>query len=155
MKIIKGCSDKGRGKKIAVVVSRFNEYITQRLLKGCLEELSCCGVSKNNITVVEVPGAFEIPVIALKLAKKKTIDAVICLGAVIRGETFHFDLVSQGVAQGIMKVSLKTGKPIVFEVLATETIDQANKRSQEKGDNKGRDAAHTALEMLDILGQIK
>lgn len=127
--MIKGRGNKGRGRKIAVVVSRFNEYITQRLLNGCLDELSRCGVSKNNITVVEVPGAFEIPVIALKLAKKKTIDAVICLGAVIRGETFHFDLVSQGAAQGIMDVSLKTGKPIIFEVLATETIDQANKLS--------------------------
>ncbi len=154
MKIIKGQFNKGRGKKIAIVVSRFNEFITRRLLTGCLDELIRCGVSKSNITVAEVPGAYEISIVALKFAKKKNIDAVICLGAVIRGETLHFDLVAQGAAQGIMQVSLNTGKPIIFEVLATETIDQANRRSEEKGDNKGRDAANTALEMIEVLYQI-
>jgi len=151
MKIIKGQSNKGRGKKIAVVVSQFNEFITKRLLEGCLEELIKCGVSKNNITVAEVPGAFEIPVTALRFAKKKTVDAVICLGAVIRGETFHFELVAEGSAQGLMRVSLITGKPIICGILTTETIDQANKRSEEKGDNKGRDAANVALEMIGVL----
>jgi len=155
MKIIKGHVNKGRGKKIAIVVSRFNEFITKRLLEGCLEELIQRGVNKSNITVAEVPGAYEIPAAALTLAKKKTIDAVICLGAVIRGETSHFELVAQGAAQGIMQVSLKTSKPVIFEVLATETVEQANKRSEEKGDNKGRDAANTALEMIEVLARLK
>ena len=138
----------GRGKKIAVIVSRFNDFVTKRLLEACLKELFRLGVKKRDITVVWVPGAFEIPVTALKYAKKKNIDAVICLGAVIRGETYHYELVSQGSAYGIMQVSLMTGKPVIFEVLATDTIEQANKRSKKSGDNKGRDAACTAVEMI-------
>jgi len=141
-------------KKIAVVVSRFNDFITEKLLEGCLDKLGKLGVKKNNITVVWVPGAFEIPVVALKLAKKKSINAVICLGSIIRGETAHFDLVAQGTAQGIAQVSLMTGKPVIFEVLATETVEHARKRSKKKGDNKGRDAAVTAIEMIDVLNGI-
>ena len=143
-----------RGIKIGIVASRFNDFITKRLLDACLQGLSGRGVSEKDITLVWVPGAYEIPVTALKLAKKKPIQAVIGLGAVIRGETLHFDLVSQGAAQGMTQVSLLTGKPVIFGVLTTDTVDQAYKRSDLKGDNKGRDAAVAALEMIDVLKEI-
>ncbi|HBG60888.1 MAG: 6,7-dimethyl-8-ribityllumazine synthase [Omnitrophica WOR_2 bacterium GWF2_38_59] len=145
----------GKGRRIGIVVSRFNENITKRLLEGCLDELAKAGVKKKNLSVCWVPGAFEISLAAQELAKKKTIDAVICLGAVIRGETYHYELVAQGAAQGIAKVALDCSKPVIFEVLATDTVEQANKRSQENGDNKGRDAALAALEMADLLVNIK
>jgi 6,7-dimethyl-8-ribityllumazine synthase len=143
----------GRGKKIVIVAARFNDFITKRLLNGCLDELDRCNVKKGDITVAWVPGAYEIPVTAAKFAKKRDVHAVICLGAVIRGETAHFDLVAQGAAQGIMQASLMTGKPIIFGVLASDTVDQAYKRSEEKGDNKGRDAALAAIEMINVLRQ--
>ena len=151
-KIIQG-KNNGRGKKIVIIASKFNEFITKRLLNGCLDELVLHNVKKNDMTVVWVPGAYEIPVTASEFAKKKNVHAVICLGAVIRGETTHFDLVAQGAAQGIMQVSLMTGKPIIFGVLAVDTVDQAYKRSEEKGDNKGRDAALAVIEMIDVLKQ--
>ncbi|MBN1870707.1 MAG: 6,7-dimethyl-8-ribityllumazine synthase [Candidatus Omnitrophica bacterium] len=154
MKVIQGKND-GRGKKVAIVASKFNEFITQRLLQGCLDELARLRVKKSDISVAWVPGAFEIPVVAYRFAKKKNIQAVICLGAIVRGETQHFDLVAQGTAQGMMQTSLMTGKPIIFSVLAVDTIDQAYKRSEEKGENKGRDAAVTAIEMISVLAQIK
>ena len=141
-------------KRIAIVASHFNEFITKRLLDGCLSELKRKGVKKSDIIQVWVPGAYEIPVAALKLAKKKTIDAVICLGAVIRGETYHFELVAQGASQGITQAALMTGKPVIFGVLTTETVDQAYKRSEEKGDNKGVDSAQAALSMIDCLSEI-
>ncbi len=140
--------------RIAIVASRFNEDIAQRLLNGCLEELSHLGLKKKEIAVFWVPGSFEIPLIALKLAGKKNVDAVICLGAVIRGETAHFDYVAQGAAQGIAQASLLTGKPVILGVLTTDTVDQAYKRSQKRGVNKGREAAITAVEMIDLLKQI-
>ena len=143
-----------RAKRIGVVVSLFNEHITKRLLSGCLKELTRCGVKKKDIVVVSVPGAFEIPLTASHLARKKNIDAVICLGAVIRGETMHFDLVAHGAARGIMQASLMTGKPVIFGVLATNTMDEADKRADEKRGNKGGDAAQTALAMIDVLRQI-
>ncbi len=145
----------GKGRKIAIVISKFNEFITKRLLDGCLNELYRLGVRKTDITVVWVPGAFEIPVVALKLARKKNIDAVICLGAVIRGETFHFELVANGVAYGIMRASLKTAKPIIFGVLSTDTVNQAYARSEENGDNKGRDAAGAAIEMISVMSRLR
>jgi 6,7-dimethyl-8-ribityllumazine synthase len=151
-KVISG-AQKGRGKRIAIVASKFNEFITQRLLTGCLDELLRCHVKQDDIIVVWVPGAFEIPVVAHKLAKRKDIQGIICLGAVIRGETIHFDLVARGAANGIMQVSLATGKPVILGVLAVDTVDQAYKRSQKKGDNKGREAAHAAIEMADVLRQ--
>lgn len=153
MKIYEGTL-KGRGKKISVIVAKFNEFITEKLHEGCIDELVKLGVRKSDISVSWVPGAFELPVTALKWAKKKEIDAVICLGAVIRGETYHFELVADGAAQGIMNVALQTGKPVIFGVLSTETIDQAYARSEEKGDNKGRDAAQAAVEMADLLSQV-
>ncbi len=145
----------GRGKKMAIVVSRFNDFVTKRLLEGCLQELERCGVEEKNITVVWVPGSYEIPLTALTLAKKKNIDAVICLGAVIRGETFHFELIARAAAEGILQASLLSGKPVIFGVLTTDTVAQAYKRSEKKGDNKGRDAAGSALQMIELLSQIK
>lgn len=143
-----------KGKTFGIVVSKFNEVITKRLLKGCLDELKRAGVKDTQVTVVWVPGSFEIPVTALTLAGKKTIDGVICLGAVIRGETIHFDLISRAAAEGISQVALLTKKPVIFGVLTTETVDQAYQRSEEKGDNKGRDAAQAAIEMTNLLAKI-
>jgi len=152
-KIIQG-DVKGKGIKLAVVVSRFNDFITSKLLDGCLEELSKNGVKKNDVIVAWVPGAWELPVVALQLAKKKNIHGVICLGAVIRGETPHFDFVARGACDGIQNIALSTGKPAVLGVLTTDTIDQAYKRSG-KNDNKGRDAAKAALEMVHVLRKLK
>ncbi len=153
VKIIEG-KHSAKGKRFGVVVSRFNDFITKRLLTACLDEFSRLGISSENIVVTWVPGAFEIPVTALKFAQQKKIDAVICLGAVIRGETLHFDIIARQAAKGIAQVSLMTGKPVIFGILTTDTIDQANKRSQVKGDNKGRDAARSAVEMVSVLGQL-
>lgn len=154
MKIVVG-QITGKGRRIAIVVSRFNEFVTKRLLYGCLKELSKQGVPSRNITVAWVSGALEIPIVAQRFAVKKNIDAVICLGAVIRGETFHFELVAYGAAQGITQVSLKAGKPVIFGVLSTDTVKQALQRSDTKGDDKGRDAAVTALEMISLLAKSK
>lgn len=145
----------GRGKRIGIVAAKFNDFVTRRLLDGCLKELLEHGVRKTDITVARVPGSLEIPLVALRLAKKKNIHAVICLGAVIRGETAHFDLVARGAAEGIAHAALASGKPVIFGVLTTDTVDQANKRSDEKKDNKGRAAAADALEMIDLMAQIK
>jgi 6,7-dimethyl-8-ribityllumazine synthase len=141
-------------KNYIIIVSRFNEMITQSLLDGCVEQLLKRGVRKNAVRVVWVPGAFEIPVAALKAARQQSTAAVICLGAVIRGETYHFELVAQNAAKGIMEVSLLTGKPVVFGVLTTETLNQAYKRSDIKGDHKGREAADVAIDMVQTLGNI-
>jgi len=140
--------------KIGIVASQFNEFITQSLLEACLLELQRLGVLKKDITTVWVPGSFELPVAAQQLAKGKAIDAVICLGAVIRGETYHFELISDSAAYGIMQASLNTQKPIIFGVLSTDTINQAYKRSEKDGDNKGRDAAQTAVEMANLLSKL-
>ena len=147
-------SGQGKGKRIGIVVSKFNEFITRRLFKACLDELKRQGVAEKDLTIVWVPGSLEIPVTALKLANKKNIDAVICLGAVIRGETIHFDLVAHAAANGIAQVALLTKKPVIFGVITTETVNQAYKRSEEKGDNKGRDAAQAAVEMVNLLARI-
>lgn len=144
----------GSGRRVAIVVSKFNDFITKNLLNGCLKELSRAGVKKTDIRVCWVPGAYEIPVVALKLARKKSVDAVICLGAVIRGETYHYELVAQATSSGIKQAAMLTGKPVIFGVLATETLEQAYKRSEENGDNKGSDAAFAALEMIDLLAHI-
>ena len=144
---------KANGKKFAIVISRFNEFITKKLLDGCLKELVRLGVRENEITVAWVPGAFEIPVAAQKFSRKKNIAAVICLGAIIRGETMHFELVAQGAALGIAQAALMTGKPVIFEILTTETIEQARKRSGPR-DNKGREAARNAVEMANLLEKI-
>lgn len=145
-----------RGPNIAVIVSRFNDFVTKNLLAGCLKELKKNGFKDNQISVTRVPGALELPLTALQWAQKKDIAGVICLGAVIRGDTYHFELVANESARGIMDVGLKAGKPVIFGVLSTDTVKQANDRARiDGGDNKGRDAAQALVEMLDVLKGVK
>ena len=141
--------------RIAIVAASFHDFITKGLLKACLAELKRQGLANEQITTVWVPGAFEISLAAMTLAKRKDIDAVICLGAVIRGETYHFEVVSNECARGIMEVSLRSGKPVIMGVLTTDTVAQAQARSGGKsGHNKGRDWARAALEMIALLKNI-
>ena len=142
--------------RIAIVASRFNDFIAKPLLNACWMELKRAGLKDEQITTVWVPGSFEVPLTALKLAQKKNVDAVICLGAVIRGETYHFDVIANESGRGIMQASLATGKPVIMGILTTDTVDQAQKRAQDKGGpNKGRDCAQTALQMIQLLKTIK
>ena len=140
------------GKKIAIVVAEWNEEITGSLLEGAIASLVQNGVNRKNITQTTVPGSFELPLGALWQAEKKQIDAVICLGCVIQGETPHFDYICQAVALGIMEVGLKTGKPAVFGVLTTLNKKQAEERAGGKFGNKGEEAAMTAVQMLLVKG---
>ena len=141
--------------RIAIVASSFNDFVTKRLLGACLMELRRQGLGDGQITTVWVPGSFEIPITALKLAKRKDIHAVICLGAVIRGETYHFEVVANECARGIMQASLMAGKPLIMGVLTTDTSPQALARAREKGgSNKGRDSARAALEMIALLKNV-
>jgi 6,7-dimethyl-8-ribityllumazine synthase len=139
---------------IGIVAGRFNDFITKELLRAALSELKDYGVFESQITTVWVPGSLEMPVTALKLANKKNIDAVICLGAVIRGDTYHFEVVANETGRGLMDVSLKTAKPVIMGVLTTDTVSQAQKRAQVKGENKGRDCAKAAMEMIQLLKRI-
>lgn len=141
----------GTDMNVGIVVSRFNELITFKLLEGAVNTLRQFDVTEENICIVEVPGAFEIPLAAQKLAEKEEIDAVITLGAVIRGETPHFDYVSNEVASGVNRVSLDSKKPIIFGVLTTDTIEQALARTGVKLGNKGSEAATVAIEMVNVL----
>lgn len=143
-----------KGKRFAIVVSRFNEFISAKLLEGCLDTLVRHGAQDAVQDVVWVPGAYEIPMLALRLAKAKKYDAVICLGAVIRGATPHFDYVAAEAAKGIAKVSLDTGVPCVFGVITTDTLEQAIERAGTKDGNKGRDAAMVAIELANLYGKI-
>lgn len=146
----------GKGLSFAIVISRFNEFITSKLLSGALDALERHEVSEDKIDIVWVPGAFEIPLVAKKLAKSGRYDAVICLGAVIRGATPHFEYVASEVAKGIALVGLETGKPVIFGVITADNIEQAIERAGTKAGNKGWDAAITAIEMADLshrLGQ--
>ncbi len=135
----------------AIIVSKFNEFITTRLLEGAKSCLIKQGYSENDIDVIKVPGAFEIPLAASKLASLNKYSAIICLGAVIKGSTPHFDYVSSGTTSGIAKVSLDYGIPVIFGVLTTNTIEQAMERSGGKAGNKGWDSALAAIEMADLL----
>ncbi len=150
MNIIEGNSSV-KNFKFAIIVSRFNEFITDRLLNGAKQCFIEKGYDEDEIDVVKVPGAFEIPTAASHLASLKKYSAVICLGAVIRGATPHFDYVSMGVTNGVQRVSLDFGIPVIFGVLTTNTIEQAMERSGGKAGNKGRDAVLTAIEMADLL----
>jgi 6,7-dimethyl-8-ribityllumazine synthase len=141
----------GADRRVGVVTARFNESVTAKLLEGALAGLSKHGVAPECIDVVWVPGAFEIPVVVRRLARTGAYDALICLGAVIRGETAHFELVANEAARGIAQVSLETGVPIIFEVLATETLAQAEARAGGAHGNKGWEAAEAALEMAGLL----
>ncbi|MBS4538944.1 6,7-dimethyl-8-ribityllumazine synthase [Clostridium sp. D2Q-11] len=143
-----------KGLKFSIVVGRFNEFIGSKLLSGAIDTFKRHGVSENDIEVVWVPGAFEMPLVAKKLAKSKKYDGVICVGAVIRGATPHFDYVSSEVTKGIASVSLETELPVVFGVLTTDTIEQAIERAGTKAGNKGSDAALTAIEMANLLREI-
>ena len=140
--------------RVGIVVSHFNEFITKRLLKGCVAELKRQGVAPSQQRIIWVPGAFEIPLAAQKAAKTKKFDAVICLGTLIRGATPHFDYIAAEVAKGISKVSLDNGLPVIFGVVTADTIEQAIERSGTKDGNKGRDAAISAIEMADLNKQI-
>lgn len=142
------------GHRFGIVVSRFNELISKSLLSGTVDALIRHGVSTDNITVTWAPGAFEIPLIAQKLAETEKFDAIICVGAVIRGATAHFDFVAGQAAAGIAKLSLDFGIPILFGVLTTDTIEQALERSGTKSGNKGFDTAVAALEMVDVIAKI-
>lgn len=141
--------------RIAIVVTRFNEFITSKLLAGAMDALKRHEVSEDAIEIVWVPGAFEIPLIASKLAKSEKYDAVICLGAVIRGATTHYDYVCSEVSKGIASVSLKTGVPVMFGILTTENIEQAIERAGTKAGNKGYDCAIGAIEMINLVQQIE
>lgn len=141
------------GLKVGIIIGRFNEFIGGKLLSGALDGLKRHGVDENDIEIVWVPGAFEIPLVAKKMAKSQNYDAVICLGAVIKGATPHFDYVSGEVSKGIATVSLETEVPVIFGVLTTDTIEQAIERAGTKAGNKGYDAAVTAIEMANLLNE--
>ena len=142
------------GMKVAIVASRFNEIIVNKLLGGAVDGLVRHGVEENNITAAWVPGAFEIPVMAKKMAESGKYDAVICLGAVIRGATSHYDYVCAEVSKGIASVSLETGVPVMFGVVTTDNIEQAIERAGTKAGNKGYDCALGAIEMINLAKQM-
>lgn len=144
----------GNGLKVAIVVSRFNEFITSKLLGGAIDGLKRHGVLESDIDLVWVPGAFEIPLLAKKLASTKKYDGIIALGCVIRGSTTHYDYVCNEVAKGVASATLQTEIPVVFGVLTTETIEQAIERSGTKAGNKGYDSALTVIEMANLLKTI-
>ena len=144
----------GSGLRFAIIVSRFNSFIGERLVEGALDALHRHGTDPTAITTVRVPGAFEIPLVAKRLAATGEYDALICLGAVIRGATPHFDYVASEVSKGIATVSLDSGLPIAFGILTTETIEQAIERAGTKAGNKGFDAAVSVIEMVNLLKAI-
>ncbi len=144
-----------KNKKFAIAVSRFNDFITKRLLDSCIDTLIRHGVKESDIEVAWSPGAFELPLIALRFAKKKNYDAIICLGAVIRGSTPHFDYIASEVSKGIAGINLSTGIPTIFGVITADTIEQAIERAGTKDGNKGKDAALSAIEMANLIEQIK
>ena len=141
------------GKKFGIIVARFNSFIGERLLEGAMDSLIRSGASDDDIEVLRVPGAYEIPLVAQKMARSGRYDAVICLGAVIRGATPHFDFVANEAAKGIAMASMDADLPIIFGILTTDTIEQAIERAGTKAGNKGSDCAMTAIEMVNLLGQ--
>jgi 6,7-dimethyl-8-ribityllumazine synthase len=144
---LEGSGD-GAGLRVAVVVARWNGFITRKLLEGAVSTLRECGLAESDITVAWVPGSFEVPTAAKWAAESGRFDAVICLGCVIRGETAHFEYVAGGAAEGILDVSLKTGVPVIFGVLTTENVEQAQERCGGKEGHKGEESARTAIEMV-------
>ncbi|HOZ47433.1 MAG TPA: 6,7-dimethyl-8-ribityllumazine synthase [Candidatus Hydrogenedentes bacterium] len=143
-----------KGKRYGIVVSRFNEFITNKLLGGALDALQRHGVQEEEITVVWAPGAFEIPMVTKKMAESGQYDAVIAVGAVIRGNTPHFDYVANEVSKGVAQVALQSGVPVLFGVLTTDNIEQAVERAGTKAGNKGFDAATAAIEMVNLMEQL-
>jgi 6,7-dimethyl-8-ribityllumazine synthase len=143
-----------KGKRFGIVVSRFNDFITEKLLGGALDALTRTGAKENDIQIIKVPGAFEIPLAAKKAAQTGRYDAVICLGAVIRGATPHFDYVCAEVSKGVAQVGLEFGLPVIFGVLTTDTVEQAIDRAGTKSGNKGWHAAMSAVEMANLMGTV-
>ncbi len=144
----------GKGLKFGLVVSRFNEFITKKLLDGAQDALLRHGVNREDIEIAWVPGSFEIPLIAKKLAQTKRYDAVVCLGAVVRGATPHFEYIAAEVSKGIAKVSLDTGLPVIYGVITADTLEQAIERAGTKMGNKGFEAAENAIEMANLIKSI-
>ena len=144
----------GSGMKVAIVASRFNEFITSKLLSGAEDGLVRHGVAGEDIDAYWVPGAFELPLLGQKLARSGKYDAVICVGAVIRGSTSHYDLVCSETAKGIAQASMQTGVPVLFGVITTENIEQAIERAGSKAGNKGYDCALSAIEMVDLMRRV-
>jgi len=142
------------GLKFAIVVSRFNDFVTERLLGGALDALARTGASDTDLLIIKVPGSFEIPLIAKKLALSKKYDAIICLGTLIRGDTPHFEYISSEVVKGIAAVSLETGTPVAFGVLTADTVEQAIDRAGLKSGNKGFEVAMAAVEMVNLVKQL-
>ena len=153
MTTIEGDLD-GKGIKVAIACGRFNDLITERLLKGAIDGLTRHGVADDDVTVVWAPGSFELPLVAQRLAGRDDVDAVIALGAVIRGATGHYDHVAGQCASGLQQAQLTSGKPVVFGVLTTETIEQAIERAGTKAGNKGYESAETAIEMVNLLKEL-
>ena len=153
MKVLEGKLVAGKG-RFAIVASRFNEFIVSKLISGAEDTFVRHGVDTDDITLVWVPGAFELPLAAMKLAQSGKYSAIVCLGAVIRGSTSHYELVCSEAAKGIAQVGLKTGMPVTFGVVTTENIEQAIERAGTKAGNKGADAALTALELANLLPQL-
>ena len=143
-----------KGMKFGIVASRFNDFICGRLIEGAIDALMRAGAEEKDIVIYKVPGSFELPLTAKKLAKSGRFDAIICLGAIIRGATPHFEYISAEVSKGIAVVGLETEVPVVFGVLTTDTIEQAIERAGTKSGNKGADAAMTAIEMVDLFKKI-
>ncbi|MCX7702541.1 MAG: 6,7-dimethyl-8-ribityllumazine synthase [Planctomycetota bacterium] len=144
----------GKGKKFAVVVSRFNNFVTGKLLDGAIDVLKRHGVKEDDVTVVWVPGSFELPLVVKKMAGKKEYDAVIAVGALIRGQTPHFEYLSRSVTEGLSRIALESSKPVAFGIVTAESLEQAIERAGAKGGNKGADAASAALEMVTLLEKI-
>jgi 6,7-dimethyl-8-ribityllumazine synthase len=153
-KVFEGQLD-ARGLRFALIVSRFNSFVTDRLLAGALDALQRTGAEESGIEIVRVPGSWEMPAAAAALARQKRFDAIICLGAVIRGETPHFDYIAAEAAKGLAQVSMETGVPVAFGVLTTNTLEQAIDRAGAKGGNKGFEAAMTAVEMANLLKALR
>lgn len=153
-KIIEG-SLIAKGKKFGIIASRFNDFLTKELVSGCLDTLVRHGAQESDLVVTWVPGAFEIPCVAGRLAKSKSYDALICLGTVIRGSTPHFEYIASEVAKGVARASQDTGLPIIFGIITADTIEQAIERAGTKEGNKGRDAALNAIEMANLVEKIK
>lgn len=152
MREVRG-SFKGEGKRIAIIGSRFNEIITKHLLEGCVDTLKRCGVEDKNISLFWVPGAYEMPVVASRLSSSKKYDGLIALGAIIRGDTPHFDYIASSVCRALSNISLTTGVPLILGIITAETQEQALERAGLKQGNRGRESALSLLELIDLLSQ--
>lgn len=154
IRLVEGKVVAPKGMKVGIIASRFNSFIVEKLLDGAVDGLIRHGVEEENITACWVPGAFEIPVMAQKMAKSDEYDAVICVGAVIRGSTSHYDYVCSEVSKGIATAGMQSGKPVLFGVITTENIEQAIERAGSKAGNKGYDCALSAIEMVNLMKQL-